>query len=77
VLQLQEIIYGGAKSTLGPLVETGRETVNPCKWCQVAGRTYLAHEPGKQPNSGAYDITDLLTGNYPKFALVEVADPNC
>jgi len=74
VLQLQEILYGGAKSAQGPCVESGRVPVNAGQWNQVAGRTYLAHEPGKQPGSGAYDITDLLIGNYPKFALVKVAD---
>lgn len=70
--KLQEIIYRPQGHT-GPLnpIEVSRETVNPECWFQQEGRTFLTHAPGKEPGSGPCDITDLLTGDHPKFALIK------
>lgn len=77
MLQLKEIIYKRVEDGApGRFTELGRETVNPDQWHQTDGRTYLAFKPGNKPGSGACDITDMLTGEHPKFVLVEVADPN-
>jgi hypothetical protein len=64
VLQLQEIIYHGE-----PPRELHRDKVHADSWRKVDSRFYLLC-------NGWLDITDMLTDDPPKFALVDVADPD-
>lgn len=75
MLQLQEIIYKPIYADKPE--ELRRVAVNPAIWGRLkveypgAGERFWLLTAGK-----LHDITDMLTGDYPKFALVEVADPN-
>ena len=75
MLQLQEIIYKPIYADKPE--ELRRVTVNPAIWGRFevehpgAGERFWLFTDGK-----FHDITDMLTGNHPKFALVEVAAPS-